>query len=271
MASKEPSSFAEERRKIKETESFKKALNYIEALIHQKDFQDKVLEIRGRYGIPDKGLAEIKLVPSEFQKDVQLVQIPSELDTFDMREEARLLAQGCGLDVMWTGIFLHYVIYNSIEIHTLGDAFDVVDLQSFTEPEAGPWWDEIITEEGKDYSEDHYREMQKQLRDTAKTHPIALLIHPYASQRDIIDYVKKLFKHKIQPLQERYKDPKISLGKVRTKNQVVKQRNKFIFQNRNLPKKQITQLVAEKFGDILDYTYINKIITDEEKKISEHR
>lgn len=101
----------------------------------------------------------------------------------------------------------------------------------------------------------------------SKTHPIGILIHPYMSQRDILDAVKKLYKSDIEPLQKKYRKEGIKFGIVRKKSERAEERNKFIYDNRiGKSRKELVCLVGDKFGEIMDYTYINKIIRDEKEK-----
>ena len=43
-------------------------------------------------------------------------------------------------------------------------------------------------------------------------------------------------------------------------------RNDLIYKNRHLPRKEIMQMVSKKFGKILDYGHISKIISLEKKR-----
>lgn len=99
-------------------------------------------------------------------------------------------------------------------------------------------------------------------------YPIVIKISPYASQRDLIDFIKNkvVWKHRIIPLQNKFRDKNIKIGKIKKKNRLIRERNQFIFQNQDKTGKEIKCLVYEKFGEDLPYEYIPKIISREKKK-----
>ncbi len=45
-------------------------------------------------------------------------------------------------------------------------------------------------------------------------------------------------------------------------------RNAFIYKHRDLPIKELVQLVYDKFEDLMDYTYLHKIIAEQDRKNS---
>jgi hypothetical protein len=101
----------------------------------------------------------------------------------------------------------------------------------------------------------------------SKTHPVGIFIHPYMSQRDIIDAVKKLYKSDIEPLQKKYRKEGIKFGVIRKKSERAEERNKFIYENRiGKSTAELVRLVSEKYGEVMDYTYINRIIKEEREK-----
>ena len=105
---------------------------------------------------------------------------------------------------------------------------------------------------------------------TDEKFPVVIRVSPYASERDILDYVKKMYSVFILPIQERYKK-QTTLGKVKNKRQFIQDRNDYIYENRHLPRKEIMRLVTDKFGGeySIDYGYIGKIISLESKKRKE--
>jgi hypothetical protein len=96
--------------------------------------------------------------------------------------------------------------------------------------------------------------------------PVAILVNPYMSERDIIDFVKKTYKSEIEPIQKNYRKKHIKIKDARTKSKKKQSRNDFIYENRNLPIAELTTLVSETYGQILDYTYIQTIIRKEKEK-----
>jgi hypothetical protein len=96
--------------------------------------------------------------------------------------------------------------------------------------------------------------------------PVAICVNAYMTERDIIDFVKKIYKTGIEPIQKDYRKKHIKLRDARMKSKHKQSRNEFIYENRHLPITELTSLVTKKFGKILDYTYIQTIIRKEEEK-----
>ena len=101
-------------------------------------------------------------------------------------------------------------------------------------------------------------------------YPVSVRISPYASKRDILDYIERFFPY-ILHTQKDYIDKNIKIGKFKTRKTNIQERNDFIYKNRNLPRKEIMSLVGDKFGPnaVIDYGYIGKIISLEKKKRKE--
>lgn len=94
-------------------------------------------------------------------------------------------------------------------------------------------------------------------------------MHPRISQRDLLDYVKTHWEI-IRFYLSQYKNDKSKLGKLRTKNEFIKQRNEFIYKNRNMPYKNLVVAVNEQFPnrikDTVDEGNVGKIISLERKR-----
>lgn len=113
--------------------------------------------------------------------------------------------------------------------------------------------------------EDHYSDYDDIL------YPIAVRISPYATENDIINFVKGTYSSSIKPSLDRYKLSHSKIGRIRSKNPKIKARNDYIYQNRNLPYKKILDLVMDKFGinTEIDEGHIGKIISLENKRRKE--
>lgn len=141
---------------------------------------------------------------------------------------------------------------------------EILHFYVFEEKDAGayPWAGMCMARDKEDEDED----MPYTRERWGTTYPVVLRISPYASKRDILDYVKKMYKHSIAPRQEKYRRDDIKLGKIKQKNPEIQKRNHFIYENRDKPRKEIASLVAERFDEYLDVGHISKIISLEKKK-----
>lgn len=242
-----------EKNAIEATSSYKKTMNYIEGLLEDSSFQKEVSKLRKKYKLPEKGLP--KTMYDEFNGK-KYIRFPELVADGNLYSEAIELCEKYALDLMWSSIFENYVIYNNIDIDTDGNPIDIADFGYLMN---GPF-----QYEGEEDNIGYFK-------NTAKTHPVAIFINPYASQREIIDYIKKLYKISIKPIQDSYRNPKIKLGRVKKKKAGIKDRNDFIYQNRHLPSKTIMRMLYDKYGPSLemDQGYIGKIISMEKKKRKE--
>ncbi len=251
MSQEPKSQFEEEQDKIRETKSFQRTISYLKGLADSKEFSDTIKRLRKKCHLPEGGLKEYIFVTMP-ANGKQVLTTPDCMAEVEYRKDLEILANKYALDFLWIEYLEHYLVYNNFEIDSFVYPIDITDINALVN---GPFQYEGEEESALDY-----------VKKTAEMHPIAILISPYASQQEIVDYIKKMHRISIKPLQDSYRDPNIKLGKTRRKDDTIKERNDFIIANKHLPSKKIVSLVAEKYGKILDYTYINKIISDYEKK-----
>jgi hypothetical protein len=230
-----------------ETKGFKKLWNYFLAIVDSDAFKLFVSDMRYKYGIPRVGFNSEEagkvwnetdrqknyILGKQLNKDIKKICKKFDLHWFD-----------------WGEVIDQYIKYNEIERMGYDNAYNLCLISDLAEERREPF--------GKD------------IRDSDDSaYPIAIRISPYASLRDILDYIKRLYKLQIKPMQDSYKNKNIRLGKIKAKNPLIKKRNKFIFEKKSLPRRKIKELVKEKFDITLDYEYIGKIISEEKKKRKE--
>lgn len=261
-------------KKLRKTSSFNKIWNYINSLTEDITFQRKIAQIRKKYNIPSNGIPPAGIKYMDTHTDTGVVKTRMAPDFLDERvwidftkEVNEFAEEEYALLPNWSGHTIReYILYNILEMPELGSLslFKVVDIKSFLE-------DRKYTEkELREADRMTFEEKIARLRYISRRYPLAILISPYAAEREIVDYVKNLYNLEIKPIQKKYRNPNIRLGKTRKRNEEKKARNRFIYENKDTPSKQLVHLVYEKFGDTLDYTHINKIIKEKNEKISVH-
>lgn len=233
---------------LQNSSGHKKFLNYLREIIESDYFQSFVIETRKKYYIPEKGFL-IKeghwTIPPEdwvgkndseiweqYRKDIDKISDKYHLHHLD------------GMD-----IFDNYIFYTSMDFPFSPNSFNVCMVSDLVEEKKEPFEKETQNDDDKLY-------------------PIAIRISPYASLRDILDFIRRGYKYEISQLQNKYKEDKVRLGKFKAKKIIIQERNKFIYQNKHLPRRKIMSLIADKFGgeNTIDYGYIGKIISNEIKK-----
>lgn len=104
-------------------------------------------------------------------------------------------------------------------------------------------------------------------KDEIKNYPIIIRISPYASKRDILNYIERTYSF-INHFQENYRDRDIRIGKFKTRNSYITERDDYIWENRNLPRREILKLLIKKYGNSIqiDEGCIGKIISNKNKE-----
>jgi hypothetical protein len=207
------------------TSGHKKLMNYVQALFEDPKFIEDVMKLRKKVGIVT-GKEIIPLTGAGIKR----------ISIYQKGLDALLLKYK--LNYMWADMISMFV-------------------NDFTKNGAS-WGTICELQDVEEMKEDPLMDHNIKLDDNA--FPLALRISPYATQRDLIDYIKVLYKDTIKPMQDKYLDKEVKIGKFRSKKEHIKKRNAFIIENQHLPAKKIASLVAKEFDEFLDYGHISKII-----------
>jgi hypothetical protein len=97
-----------------------------------------------------------------------------------------------------------------------------------------------------------------------KIYPIKIGISPYASREDMIDFIKTNFREFLLPLQKEFQIKGINVNKFKARRK--EELYEFIFNNQNMPPKEIMSIVADKFGEVYGYDQIRKILERERRR-----
>ena len=227
------------------SQSFNKLWSSIKDFIKTKVFQDFILGLREKYEIPEGGF-EIKtkswtLPPPEwkYKKRSQ--------EDIDVTSQIREICKEFQLPLKdWESSFHNYLFYNLLTLSPDPNSHNLCYVTDILENKDS--MGSIMTE------------------DIKISYPIGLLISPYASKRDIMDYITKLYTTEILPFQKKYKKKGTFIGKSRSKISRIQNRDNLIYKNRNLSLKEISQMIKKDFDEDLDVGHIGKIISREKKK-----
>lgn len=237
------------------TQGHKKLWNYFLEKVKTDDFQKAINKLRIKFNIPKAGIKTKDGVTdsylNEYRFMIRFRQSNGIEKIKEFTEEIDKLCKKYHLHSSeWGQIIETYLIYNKIEQRYF-NSHNLCLLRDLVAKKLGLG---IIgnLEEDDDF-----------------IYPIAIRISPYASQRDILDYIKKMYKLEIEPRQKRYRDKNNKIGKIRSKNQSVQDINQYTYENRSLPRIKIKDLVNAKFKTDFGYEYIGKIISNEKKRRKE--
>jgi hypothetical protein len=231
------------------TQGRKKLWNYFIEITKTESFQNTIKHLREKYNIPPQGFShsEYGTLPPE-KWELRFSPKSRELD-----KELKDICEKHNLHFLyWSEILQNIVFYDEVS--------------SFSQLEAGPDLC-FFTDLKIEYEEPFSKEIQEA---DNSAYPIAIRISPYATERDILDFVKGMYPLMSRFL-ENYKEKGSKIGKVKKKKTGVSERNDFIWENRNLPRRQIMELLTETYGvdRTIDFGYIGKIISLEKKKRKE--
>lgn len=230
------------------TQSHKKLWRYVEEVFQSDSFVEDVLNLRNTYKIPKEGFVEKKIgnkMPPEEWKNYSNTTVVQML-----MEDVDALCYKYGLPCFELhDTFLDRIFFDGPPEKYMDNfmAYNLCAMQDIINDKEDPWSERKV--ESDDFA-----------------YPIALRISPYASRRDIIDFVEKTYTPFIKELQDRYKMIDVEIGKQRKRDPKTVARNNFIYENRRKNRKTIMKLVAEQFNEVIDEGHISKIISHETKR-----
>lgn len=221
-----------------------KTYRFVENLLTLNNFKERAKIIRHNNKIPNGGF-DLSYFDDLVSKE-KYPRIPKKINKEIFLADVKSMLKNYNLSSNWLDFFSDYILYKWI-----GDYFDI---------------EQIITLDLGTHRKDTRK--NKDALDMAQNfdlNPIALLLPVSLSIRELEDYIEKNYKN-ISKLQKRYVNNAWQISKMRPYKSKNKLRDIFIYKNRDLPKKELFQKISENFGQILDYTYINKIIKQQKKR-----
>jgi len=261
---------------ISQTQSYKKVERLILRIIQSESFENAILESRRILEIPKDGIG---MSESDVLNIAMPMYVPTALQDRRKEPDAKIESAIWSIeekylnDLPLNSVFLSlivraYLLYNRIFISEIWKHFskrlptgicDVRDdhqtLGSFIDHDNFMEHMQAVGDENANLTNRVYIMTQWAI---FKQFPMSIAIHPDASQRDIIDFIKQNW-DAIQHLQDKYRDQEKSIRNTKINNHPeIEKRNQIILKNRNLPAKQIRKLLAEK-GYYLDDGHILKI------------
>jgi hypothetical protein len=256
------------------SQAFLKFINYIETLKNNPAFMSELRLLRSYYvdynnesnPFPLEGIPLPQDKQEHLENSMRYHPNPEthpdeklQLGYVEFQKKKEAFAEKYGLDIF--GEAYDYILYyGSVEpmkeqgFMWFAEVFDLIALSHIDEEKLG----------GLDDQKRLFWALVKS--EIAPNTPVAICIHPYMTERDIIDFIKKTYKSSIEPIQKKYRKVNIKLRDVRTKSKKKQSRNAFIYEHRDMPIMTLTSLVSKTYGKILDYTYIQTIIRKEIEK-----
>lgn len=276
MTDEERKKWLENREKAIDTQGRAKLWNYFIEITRSRPFKDKIKAIQEKIKHPKRDF--------EWEKDdiKETLNIILKTNKKPSKKELEQISKQIREDedtvhkILWGEI---REICKTYYLHPLYWGFIIKEIIKGKEPEPETdfGFDLCLFLDQREENEEYELEKAEgSASDTPQNDdwafPLAIRISPYASENDIVDFVKKIYAHSIKPAQESYLDENIKIGKIKKKK--VQERNDFIFEihrdgDKFTPYREMQSMIREKFGETLDLSYIAKIIATERKKRKE--
>lgn len=231
------------------TQGFSKLWLYVRHIVDTEPFQKNIQQIRNKHAIPESGydISKIKkwTHPYHFWKQggpeerKELARIRSLLR--DLCKSYSLLPRD------WLDVFESYLFYNRTLLTLEPGARNLCVVS-----------DALTKRDGKggEITDDY-----------AHAFPVLLHISPYASKRDILDYIRKVYSPEIERVQKEHKNSDSILGKQRKRSPAVVKRNAMMYRKRLEPDKAIfSEIQDRKDAPQLKRKSVNKTLQREKKR-----
>lgn len=242
MKAEESSPYHQYRDLIENSVGSKKLLQHIDLLLKRTDFIEVIKKLRTKWDIPLLGYKlRSELPPTEWTAE------HNEEEYSELSNEIEALCSRCALHASdWRDYFLFYLFYNDFDEQLLSESLQgLCVILDANVPRMDGY--------GFDISE----------FDNA-IYPISIRISPYASMEQVIRFLIDMNEISFEPLRKKYINPNFALGTERPSRR--SERDTFLFENRELPKKELMRLSREQFNSVLDHNDISRIIRKEERQ-----
>jgi hypothetical protein len=223
-----------------------KTYGFIKELVTKGYFRNQIKRIRINNNIPVRGFSISKY--DEFIIKEKYPRIPNKINKIGLFADLNNLLYNYNLSSGWIDFFTDYILFNWFG--------DYLDSRQIITLDLGP--------------KTNTKEINEKIIDNSKIfglNPVAILIPPFLTQRELADYLEVNFEE-IERFQKKYRNNSFKISKRKQHKSNNNVRDNYIYKHRGIKKKELASKVAQKFGQILDYTHINKIIKEQERRKS---
>ena len=210
-----------------QTQNSKKVWEYYERLVQTQEFREDLEKIRFKCKIPSEGYPDRRSAPPQewLGSSKKLFQsIENLCKTYNLYPGH------------WWLSLEFYIFYSKLDMPDInsGELLTLADINEFETKEKG--------------------------RNFTSFYPLLIGVNPYASQRDILDWIKKNY-YFIKVYQDHMKSNIINIARFRPRKINLRIRNEFIYKNRSKKLKRIAEELASNHEIFMDEGHIAKIIS----------
>lgn len=242
------------------TQSAIKIAYFLDIFFLKNSVCKQVATLREKFGIPKEGLWLDKKTLGKIVTQSFYLPVAENSPLKEFRDLLKPIEESIPLQNFESmGIILRlFVLY---------DLYDI-EFSSYLFSSEGICRVVNSREEWADYQPDNKKTISyylKHLQQESEYYPLHIRLSPYASQRDIVDYIQANWKTIGKEL-KKMKGKEVLLGKIKKKDLERRERDKFMYENRDLPEKEIRKLLREYLGITIYQMEVRKIISREGKK-----
>ena len=225
------------------TQGQKKLRLHFERLIETDFFKDEVARVRRALDLPFEGSFSENLPRG--------VEIKYREETTALRNRLPVIN-----DYLLKQL-RDYIFYNKFSGQELGDVCEIED----AETELGRY----AVSEDPDSMGKNPQIHNDNIEERLERYPVSVRIHTDASQRDVVEFIRKNWSSIASSQKSFRKGRKSSLKNSKT-GVAHKERDAFIYAHRDLSHKKLARLVSEQFHESIDMGSVGKIISNETKR-----
>lgn len=253
--------------------SEEKSLLVFRRILDEDNTQKEILKIRNNLKIPSCGFRLKKTSDIKFPKmedfSFHLENSGWVSDSEYQKEIKRLVSFFPIMNHYFSILLRNYIYYNKLLLKELDKHIDHSD--NACKILDANWENRIFgLDSNNTICEENHKTWKKNIKDTIYNHPISIRFKSDVSQRMLIDFIKKNWKE-ISTLEKEYlsKEDKYILRDSKRKiNSLIKERDDFIYKNKDIPRKELWGLLIKKYKNALglEYMSLGKIIYRETKR-----
>jgi hypothetical protein len=214
------------------TQGQKKILAFMMDLCRNEQFYAEIVAVRRRYGVPDAGMAIDPNVGVITKWPFEEVKGGAD----NLKEDINSLQKRYFLRPLSLFPEILYVLI----------AYDLIYIPEYV--------DLVLSSEAERFS--LFGKTDGGKVNLANEYPVTLRISKHASQRDVIDYVKKHFSKSIELKLKRHRDYREELGKPRLKKD--QEILDSIYEHKDKTASELMGIIATKHGEVYDPAAIAK-------------
>lgn len=215
------------------TQSHKKITYDYREILKSEKLWDFVKKSKEHINIPEDGLEEGTSILDYQDGEERLAALIHDISEF-IASTKLYYSEWPNLP----GFILNLILYNKEDIESLKGKNSLILTNDLSADCSGLFDGEIVNQINK-----------LNLKELNRSHPVVIRLSPYTTETQLRDYITNCFEFVIEPLLDKYKKPDSMVGTNKKSPKLqTEEINQFIIKNAKIPRKELRELIREKFG-----------------------